>query len=324
MTAKCGTIIGLEFLYKDFSNKNSDDKGEKTSMEVITEAGHYFYNLLTEEELWNEVGKALLRVILIIILAFVFKKLGNKVIDTIFKDRSKIPIKITTNRREQTLKNLAKSSMSYLIVFIAIMMILDAFHIPIRTMLAGAGVAGLAIGFGAQNLVRDIIAGFFIIFEDQFSVGDYIETGEIEGDVVLIGLRTTKLRSYYGQTYVIPNGSIEIVNNYSSTNGFAMVEINIPYESNIVQIEKMVDDILQTLPNKYDVFVDTPFINGVTTLDLSNYVLRVRGETTPVMQWEGARLIRKEVKEHLFEKGIEIPSPRMVVYSKEDNKSQTS
>src|SRR5699024_12731721 len=109
---------------------------------------------------------ALLRVLLIIILAFVFKKLGNKVIDTIFKDRSKIPIKITTNRREQTFKNLAKSSVSYLIVFIAIMMILDAFHIPIRTMLAGAGVAGLAIGFGAQNLVRDIIAGFFIIFED--------------------------------------------------------------------------------------------------------------------------------------------------------------
>src|SRR5699024_12583720 len=102
---------------------------------------------------------ALLRVLLIIILAFLFKKLGNKVIDTIFKDRSKIPIKITTNRREQTLNNLAKSSLSYLIVFIAIMMILDAFHIPIRTMLAGAGVAGLAIGFGAQNLVRDIIAG---------------------------------------------------------------------------------------------------------------------------------------------------------------------
>lgn len=293
-------------------------------MEVITEVGRYFYNLLTEEELWNAVGKALLRVLLIIILAFVFKKLGNKVIDTIFKDRSKIPIKITTNRREQTLKNLAKSSLSYLIVFIAIMMILDAFHIPIRTMLAGAGVAGLAIGFGAQNLVRDIIAGFFIIFEDQFSVGDYIETGEIEGDVIVIGLRTTKLRSYYGQTYVIPNGAIDIVNNYSVSNGFAMVEINIPYESNIVQIEKMVDTILQTLPKKYDVFVDTPFINGVTILDLSNYVLRVRGETTPVMQWEGARLIRKEVKEQLFEKGVEIPSPRMVVYSKGNKESQTS
>src|SRR5699024_7759629 len=212
-------------------------------MEVITEVGHYFYNLLTEEELWNAVGKALLRVLLIIILAFVFKKLGNKVIDTIFKDRSKIPIKITTNRREQTLKNIAKSSLSYLIVFIAIMMNLYAIHISIQTMLAGAGVAGLAIGFGAQNLVRDIIAGFFIIFEDQVSVGYYIETGEIEGDVIVIGLRTTKLRSFYGHQFVIPNGNIDTVTNYSAHNGFAMVEVNLPYETDIVETEKMVEDI---------------------------------------------------------------------------------
>src|SRR5699024_9663909 len=189
---------------------------------------------------------------------------------------------------------------------------------PIKTMLAGAGVAGLAIGFGAQSLVRDVIAGFFIIFEDQFSVGDYIETSEIEGDVVVIGLRTTKLRSYYGQTYVIPNGKIEIVTNYSVTNGFAMVEINIPYEADIVRIEHMVEGILETLTEKYDIFVGVPVINGVQALELSNYVLRIRAETTPVMQWAGARAIRKEVKENLFEEGIEIPSPRMVIYSKDE------
>src|SRR5699024_10735788 len=152
-------------------------------------------------------------------------------------------------------KNLLSNVLSYLIVFIVIMMILDTFDVPIRTMLAGAGVVGLAIGFGAQSLVRDIIAGFFIIFEDQFSVGDYIETGEIEGDVEVIGLRTTKLRSFYGQTYVIPNGKIEIVTNYSVSNGFAMVEINIPYESDIVKVEKMVEEILKTMPYKYDTFV---------------------------------------------------------------------
>src|SRR5699024_6992759 len=127
------------------------------------------------------------------------------------------------------------------------------------------------------------------------------------GDVEIIGLRTTKLRSYYGQTYVIPNGKIDIVTNYSVSNGFAMVEVNIPYESDILKVERLVDDILQTLPAKYDFFIGTPEINGVQTLDLSNYVLRLRGETTPVMQWEGARVIRKKVKEHLFEKGIEIP-----------------
>src|SRR5699024_3926408 len=160
--------------------------------------------------------------------------------------------------------------LSYVILLIVMMMFLDTFHIPIKSMLAGAGVVGLAIGFGAQSLVKDIIAGFFIIFEVQFSVGDYIESGEIEGDVEVIGLRTTKLRSFYGHQFVITNGNIDTVTNYSAYNGFAMVEVNLPYETDIVETEKMVEDILETLPDKYDIFVDTPFINGVTMLDLSN------------------------------------------------------
>lgn len=289
-------------------------------MNWITDAGHSLYEYFTGEELWIWLGHTALRIVLIIILAYIFKYLGNRLINAIFKDRKNLPIKLTTNRREQTLKNLSSNVLSYIIVFIVIMMILDTFHVPIKTMLAGAGVAGLAIGFGAQSLVRDVIAGFFIIFEDQFSVGDYIETDKIEGDVEIIGLRTTKLRSFYGQTYVIPNGKIEIVTNYSVSNGFAMVEINVPYETDILKVEKIVDKILKTLPEKYDVFVGTPFINGVQALELSNYILRIRAETTPVMQWEGARIIRKEVKENLFEKGIEIPSPRMVIYSKDNDK----
>lgn len=287
-------------------------------MDWIAEASHTLYEYLTGPALWIWIGKTFLRIAIIIILAFVVKRLGNKVINAIFTDRKNLPIRLTTNRREQTLKNLLSSVLSYIIVFIVIMMILDTFHVPIKTMLAGAGVAGLAVGFGAQSLVKDIIAGFFIIFEDQFSVGDYIEIGQIEGDVVVIGLRTTKLRSYYGQEYVIPNGKIEIVTNYSVTNGFSMVEINVPYETDIVKLEHMVEAILDTMTEKYDMFIGRPEINGVQALELSNYVLRIRAETTPVMQWAGARAIRKEVKENLFQEGIEIPSPRIVVYSKDE------
>src|SRR5699024_7801234 len=272
-------------------------------MNWVTETIQSMYTYLTGVDLWIWIAKTILRVLVIVVMAYVVRYIGNKVIDAVFADRKHLPIQLTTQRREQTLKNLLQNVLSYAIGFIAIMMILDTFHVPIKTMLAGAGVVGLAIGFGAQSLVRDIIAGFFIIFEDQFSVGDYIETGHIEGDVEVIGLRTTKLRSFYGQTYVIPNGKIEIVTNYSISNGFAMVEINIPYESDIIKVEKMVDEILITLPDKYDLFIDTPEINGVQALELSNYVLRIRAETTPVMQWAGARAIRKEVKEHLFQEG---------------------
>jgi len=277
------------------------------------------YSYIVGEELWIWIGTTLLRIVTILLFAFIVRNIGYRVIDIIFKDKKTIPIRLTSNRREQTLKNLSKNILSYVLLFIVVLMILDIFDVPIRTMLAGAGIAGVAIGFGAQSLVKDVIAGFFIIFEDQFSVGDYIEIGAIEGDVEVIGLRSTKLRSFYGQTYVIPNGQINIVTNYSASNGYAMVEINIPYETNIVKVENMIKHILPTFKTNYpDVFVDEPFIQGVTALELSNYVLRVRAETFPVMQWEGARLIRKDVKAYLFEHGIEIPSPRMVVYSKDN------
>lgn len=290
-------------------------------MVLLTNPMTEIFAQFTEAEMWIGIGQTILRIAIIIILAYVAKNIGNKVIDGVFRDNTSIPTRLRADRkREKTLKSLSKNVLSYSIMFIVIMMILDTFQVPIKTMLAGAGVAGLAIGFGAQNLVRDVIAGFFIIFENQFSVGDYIETGEIEGDVVAIGMRSTSLRSYFGQTYVIPNGQIDIVTNYSASNGFAMVEINIPYETDIITVENIVYQILRTLPEKYDIFVGVPEINGVQALELSNYILRIRAETLPVMQWEGSRIIRKEVKEKLFERGIEIPSPRMVIYSKDEEK----
>src|SRR5699024_5187440 len=120
---------------------------------------------------------------------------------------------------------------------------------------------------------KDIISGFFIIFEDQFSVGDYVEISGVEGTVEMIGLRTTKIHGWTGEQYVIPNGDITQVKNYSIHNGLSVIDINLPYESDIVQAERMITEIITDLPEKYDVFVDTPVIFGVQALDLSNYVV---------------------------------------------------
>ena len=108
------------------------------------------------------------------------------------------------------------------------MMILEYCGIPIKGLLAGAGILGLAVGFGAQSLVKDIISGFFIIFEDQFSVGDYIKINPFEGEVLEIGLRTTKLKSKIGELHVIPNGSIIQVTNFSILNSVSIVDVTIP------------------------------------------------------------------------------------------------
>src|SRR5699024_7832149 len=122
---------------------------------------------------------------------------------------------------------------------------------------------------------------------------------------------------------IIPNGYIEVLTNYSSSKGFAMVEINIPYESDILSVEKLVAKTLVVLPEKYhDIFVGMTEIDRVQALTLSNYILRVRSETLPHSQWKGDRIIRKEVKEKIFEQGIEIPSTRMVVYSQDNTKEK--
>src|SRR5690625_1552052 len=129
-------------------------------------------------------------------------------------------------------------------------MVLETFGVPVSTLLAGAGVVGLAIGFGAQSLVKDIISGFFIIFEDQFSVGDYIMINSLEGTVEEIGLRTTKIESWTGEQHVIPNGDISIVTNYSIHNGISVVEVNVPYENDINEVKRLLDEIISGLPNK--------------------------------------------------------------------------
>src|SRR5699024_6241676 len=120
-----------------------------------------------------------------------------------------------------------------------------------------------------------IITGFFIIFEDQFSVGDYVIASGVEGTVEEIGLRTTKIQAYTGELNIIPNGNIEQVINYSIYNGLAIVDINIPYENDYNEAEKVIERVCRELPNKYEEIIDTPEIIGVQTLELSHYVIRI-------------------------------------------------
>lgn len=281
-------------------------------METLTEIWDY----ISKPAIWVSLGEVFFKIIVIIILGMILNKLGGRLIERAFSNRKHLRVNMS-DRREQTLSKLLKNVLIYLITFVVIVMVLETLGVPVSTLIAGAGVAGLAIGFGAQSLVKDIISGFFIIFEDQFSVGDYITIDGLEGTVEEIGFRTTKLAGWTGEQYVLPNGSINFVTNYSIHNGLSVVEINVPYENDIPQVEQLLEEIITNLPNRYDIFISPPEIHGVTNLELSNFVIRVIAETLPSNQWAGERIIRKEVKEQLFNHGIQIPSPRIVVYSRQ-------
>ena len=177
----------------------------------------------------GNIGIVALKIAFIIILSAIVVKIGKMVIRRIFKIKFKSPIR-PSERREKTLLKLLENTLAYVVYFAAIIAVLSAVGIEITGLLAGAGVLGLAVGFGAQSLVKDVITGFFIIFEDQFSVGDYVKIGVAEGTVEEIGLRTTKIKSFTGEVYIIPNGSISQVVNYSLENSLAIVDVSVPYE----------------------------------------------------------------------------------------------
>lgn len=270
---------------------------------------------LLNEQLWIDSGVVILKVFFIMFLAGVVVKVGKIVIRKVFEVRMKAPLRYT-ERRQNTLLKLLQNGLAYVVYFAAILAVLSALTINVTGLLAGAGVLGLAIGFGAQNLVRDVITGFFIIFEDQFSVGDYVRIGAAEGTVEEIGLRTTKLSGLNGEIHIFPNGTIVEVVNYSLNNSIAIVDVSVAYEVDIPKAEELIREFLLELPEKYEQLVKLPELLGVQNLAASEVVMRITAETKPMQHFAIARIIRRDLKIFMDANGIEIPYPKMVMYQK--------
>lgn len=268
------------------------------------------------EKTWITIGTGIIKIIIIVAVANMIIRIGKVTIHNIFKIRDRSPLR-TSERREETLSKLLDNVLSYVIYFIAFMMILSILGIDVKALLAGAGIVGLAIGFGAQSLVKDILSGFFIIFEDQFSVGDHIRVGQFEGDVEAIGLRTTKIKSWTGELHILPNGTINQVTNFSLNNSVAAIDVAIAYEEDIERAERVIQELLEKLPEQYEDLVKTPDLLGIQNLGPSEIVLRIVAETLPMKHFYIARVIRKEIKLKLDENGIEIPFPRLVMYTRD-------
>jgi moderate conductance mechanosensitive channel len=158
------------------------------------------------------IGIAIIKIIIILVLASVVTRIASKAIRNFFKMKARVPGKVNEGR-EQTLIKLCENIVYYVIYFIAIVTILGLFGIQLGPILASAGVLGLAIGFGAQGLVKDVVTGFFILFENQYGVGDKVRMNGIEGIVEELGLRTTKVKGDNGEYFYLSNSSITQVAN---------------------------------------------------------------------------------------------------------------
>ena len=267
------------------------------------------------ENVWMNIGDTALKVFIVVALTSVVVKVGKAALHNIFKIRSRAPLQLS-ERREKTLLRLLENVLTYVVYFISLVTILSLLSIDVKGLLAGAGIIGLAVGFGAQSLVKDIISGFFIIFEDQFSVGDYVGIGKFLGTVEQIGLRTTKLLSWTGEVHIIPNGHITEVTNYSMHNSVGVVDIHIPYEEDIKKAESVIQEMLLPYAEEYEEITKAPELLGVNELGTSYITLRVVVETLPMSHWNIARKLRKSIKMALDENGINAPYPKLVMYSR--------
>ncbi|MBN8202145.1 MULTISPECIES: mechanosensitive ion channel family protein [Bacillaceae] len=272
---------------------------------------------ISNEETWITIGEGIFKVIAILIVTSILIRIGKLAIRNIFKVRTPSRLRIS-ERREATLLKLLENMLTYVAFFVAAIMILSVLTIDVKALLAGAGIVGLAVGFGAQSLVKDIITGFFIIFEDQFSVGDYIRIDQFEGTVEEIGLRTTKIKNWTGEVHILPNGSIMQVTNFSLNNSVAFVDVSIAYEGDIVKVEQVLQELFEKLPEKYEDMVKPPEILGIQNMAAADVMLRVVSETLPMRHFYIARQLRKEIKLCLDAHGIEIPFPRLVMYTRNE------
>lgn len=258
------------------------------------------------EMLWT-VGK----IILIFIVARIVTKVVNKVIVKVFKNQGKLGIP-TSDQKRKTLMELLKNITVYVVYFIAIITSLQALGISPSTILAVAGAGSVAIGLGAQNVIKDVISGFFILFEDQFAVGDYVTIGTMSGVVEVVGLRITKIRDFSGDLHIIPNGSITTVTNKSRGNMRALVDIQVAYNEDLDKVLDIMNKVIEGIKEDCDYINEGPSVYGVVNITDTVVTVRVTAKTIPMKQWEAEIEIRQRIKVAFDEAGIKTPIQKMV------------
>ncbi|UII57233.1 mechanosensitive ion channel family protein [Cytobacillus spongiae] len=268
------------------------------------------------EGLLIKTGYTVLKLIAIYIVYLIVKAAGNRIIHRSFErvqQRDRV-----SEGRAKTLESLTKNIFSYVLIFMIIVTVLQIFDIEATAILAGAGVVGLAIGFGAQGLVSDVVTGFFLLLEKQLDVGDYVTTASYSGIVEQVGLKTTHIRGFDGTLHYLPNREITSLSNHSRGNMRALVDIGISYNDDIDKAIEVLQAACDKVKSSNKSIVDGPNVLGVQTLGASEVVLRVLAKTENMEQWAVERELRKALKEALDANGIEIPFPHQVFIEKKE------
>ncbi|WP_405154593.1 mechanosensitive ion channel family protein [Paenibacillus sp. FSL K6-0108] len=256
------------------------------------------WNKVADADMWFNILFSSIRIVIIFIITRIVIKIVSRIIDRTMARKQEGKIRVNP-RRFITVGELMKNATSITCNFIMILLLLSEINVKVGPLLASAGVLGLAIGFGAQGLVKDVITGFFIILEDQFAVGDVIQTGTYKGTVEVIGLRTTKLVSWQGEVHIIPNGTIASVTNFSMSNSLAVVDIPMKGEQTLDESVHLVKRALVGIEDRDLNIIKVPDVLGIQSMSTSEYVVRIVAECLPNSRASVERQIQSDVKKTL-------------------------
>jgi moderate conductance mechanosensitive channel len=284
-----------------------------------------FYEMTDRLTEWYALGSSWLllhglRVLFIIVLAWVLNRMAYRFIEKVVRKvvvSNRFLSAEAERKREDTLIRIFNWATGIVILLLASMMILQEIGVPIGPILAGAGIVGLAVGFGGQYVIRDLISGFFIILENQYRIGDVVSFDGTSGQVEDISLRMTTLRNQDGTVHHIPHGEVKKVSNLSKD--FARINLNIGVSYNAdlehviavvnrVGLEMSEDPLLK--PN----IIKPPQFLRVDDFADSAVIIKILGETQPLMQWDLTGELRKRLKIAFDREGIEIPFPQRVIH----------
>lgn len=274
--------------------------------------------------IWDWTSHHALRVLLIIAIAWIANRAACRFIEKLVRKMVVSHHYLTPEaerKREDTLIRIFSGVVSISILIVTIMMILQQLGVPIGPMLAGAGIVGIAVGFGGQYLIRDLISGIFIIMENQYRIGDVVSLDGTSGLVEDISLRMTTLRNQDGTVHHIPHGEIKRVSNLSKDFARINLNIGIDYASNLEKVIEVVNRVGNELaedPQYKPHVIKPPQFLRVDDFAESAIIIKILGDTQPLMQWDLTGELRKRLKVAFDREGIVIPFPQRVIHQAKD------
>ncbi|MGI6781846.1 MAG: mechanosensitive ion channel family protein [Acholeplasmataceae bacterium] len=281
--------------------------------QFIFKEGTVFYELSvnTIGKFFNVIafiGKSYVHILeTVVIIVFIWAI--NKIIYVLMK------VITIEGSKAQTMGRLITSILKYTLMIVGIFLILSAWGVQTTALLASAGILGLALSFGAQSLIQDVLAGLFIIFEEQFQVGDVVEVNGFRGKVIDIGIRTTKIESLLGDVKIISNSDIRNTINASNNAIITIIEIPIPYREDLERVEKILEANFEGMAKRNPKIMEGPYYTGVNGFDERGVIIRVNIKTLELDKFEARRAINRELKLLFDKEGIHIPHKQITVVS---------